>query len=373
MSLHLARGEVEGLDRPGDLVAHRRLGDESVVRAERGGQPPPPHLGEGMLAEVVGQLGHGLLVRGEADLDRDALVRDELGEVLDVALAVADPRARDLGLVEEPRAVADAVGVQVPDGLEDRLGAVVLAGVDGLAEEGLVRDLVGLAVVLRGVALLLPGEVDPHDEEALFPAQTRGRPGHLQARRRVDLALGRLGQGLEEPPEAEGELRGEEAHGAEDDAGREAGLLPGPDLGAAVERVGGPPQPPVHGPDDRRDVEPRPDVELGGEAHLEVAHALGLAVLGQLEGRPLEGLLVLQHRHRVLEALKVLVQVRVAGPEHQRFEPLGRLRGEGDLALAGELDERPEPERAVEVDVEVGLGEAADQVLVHERIMRPEA
>ena len=150
-----------------------------------------------------------------------------------------------------------------------------------------------------------------------------------------------------------------------------AGLLAGADLGAAIEGVAGPPQPPVDGPDDARDVEARPDVELGGEADLEVADALLLAVLGQLERRALEGLLVLQDRHRVLEALQVLVQVGVAGPEHQRFEPLRRLRGEGDLARAGQLDEGPEAERAVEVDVEVGLGEAADQVLVHERIMRP--
>jgi phenylalanyl-tRNA synthetase beta subunit len=43
--------------------------------AERGGQPAPAHLGEGVLAQVVGHLGHRLLVGGETDLDRDALVR----------------------------------------------------------------------------------------------------------------------------------------------------------------------------------------------------------------------------------------------------------------------------------------------------------
>ena len=84
--------------------------------------------------------------------------------------------------------MADAVGVQVADRLEDRLGAVVLARVDGLAEEGLVRDLVGLAVVLRRVALLLPGEVDPDDEQALLAPQPGGGAGHLEAGRGVDLA-----------------------------------------------------------------------------------------------------------------------------------------------------------------------------------------
>ena len=130
-------------------------------------------------------------------------------------------------------------------------------------------------------------------------------------------------------------------------------------------------RPAVDGPNDVRDVEAGPDVELRGEAHLHVAHALLLAVLGQLEGRALQGLLVLQGRHGVLEALQVLVEVRVPGPEYQRFEPFGRLRGQGNLAVAGQLDERPEAQRSVEVDVEVGLGEAADQVLVHARIMPP--
>ena len=63
--------------------------------------------------------------------------------------------------------MADAVGVQVADGLEDRLRAVVLAGVDGLAQERLVGHLVGGAVVLRRVALLLAREVDAHHQQAL--------------------------------------------------------------------------------------------------------------------------------------------------------------------------------------------------------------
>jgi hypothetical protein len=120
-----SRGEVEGLHRPGDLVRHRGLGDEPVVRAERGGQPAPAHPAKGWRRRSSANPAP-LLVRGEADLDRDALVRHELGEVLDVALAVADHRARDLRLVEEPGAVADPVGVQVPDRLEDGLRAVVL-------------------------------------------------------------------------------------------------------------------------------------------------------------------------------------------------------------------------------------------------------
>ena len=56
---------------------------------------------------------------------------------------------------------------QVADRLEDRLGPVVLARVHGLAEERLVRDLVGVAMVLGRIALLLAGEVEADDQQAL--------------------------------------------------------------------------------------------------------------------------------------------------------------------------------------------------------------
>ena len=108
------------------------------------------------------------------------------------------------------------------------------------------------------------------------------------------------------------------------------------------------------------------DVQLRGEAHLDVADALGLAVHGELVGRALERLRVLQHRDGVLEAPQVLPQVGVALAEHQLFEPLRRLRGECHASLPGQLDQGREPQRAVEVHVEIGLGQAADQVEVHD-------
>ena len=320
-----------------------------------------------MLAQVAGEVGHRLLVRGQAHLDRDALVGDELREVLDVALAIADARARDLGVVEEPGAVADAVGVEVADRLEDRLGPVVLAGVDGLAEEGLVSDLVGLPVILRGVALLLAGEVDAHHEQTLLASEPRGRARDLEARRGVDLTLRGLGQRLEEAAEALRELGAEEAHRTKKDAGGEAGRASLGHLGAGVEGVGGPAQAAIDGAHDVGHLEARPHVELGGEAHLDVANAVGLAVLGQLEGRPLERLGILQHGDRVAEALEVLGEARVARPENQRLQAFGRLRGQGHLAFAGEVDQRGETERAVQVDVEVRLRQATDQLPVHGR------
>jgi hypothetical protein len=145
--------------------------------------------------------------------------------------------------------VADAVGVEVASP-ERSIGPVVLAGVDGLAEEGLVSDLVGLPVILRGVALLLAGEVDAHHEQALLATQTRRRPRDLEAGRRVDLALRGLGQRLEEAAEALRELGAEEAHRTKKDAGGEAGRASLGDLGAGVEGRGGPAQAAVDGAHD---------------------------------------------------------------------------------------------------------------------------
>jgi hypothetical protein len=108
-------------------------------------------------------------------------------------------------------------------------------------------------------------------------------------------------------------------------------------------------------------------VELRGEAYLDVAHAFGLAVLGELEGRALERFRVLEHRDGIAEALEILGQVGVARAEDQRLQAFGRLRGQGDLAFAGQVYERGEPERAVQVDVEVRLRQAADQLRVHGR------
>ncbi len=220
-------------------------------------------------------------------------------------------------------------------------------------------------MVLRGIALLLPGEVDPDHQQALLAAQPRRRARDLEARGRVDLALGGLGQRLEEAAEAQRELGPEEAHRAEQDAGREAGRLAARHLRAGVEGRRRPPQAAVHRAHDRGHLEAGPHVELRREAHLDVAHAVVLAVLGQLERGPLERLVVLEDTHRVAEPLEVLGQARVARRKNQRFQALRRLRGKGDLALAGELDQGAETQRPVEVHVQVRLREAADELAVH--------
>jgi hypothetical protein len=106
-------------------------------------------------------------------------------------------------------------------------------------------------------------------------------------------------------------------------------------------------------------------VELRGESHLEVAHAFGLAVLGQLRGRALQRFGILEDGHRVAKPFEVFGKVSVARPEDLLPEALLGLGGEGYLALARQLDQRPETQGAVEVDVEVGLGKLSDQVRVH--------
>ena len=183
-----------------------------------------------------------------------------------------------------------------------------------------MRDLVGRAVVLGGIAALLAREVDAHHQQALGLQARRGAR-HLQAGRGVDLGRGGHGHGLEEAAVAGGELGSEEAQRAQDHARREGGLGAGSDLGPPVEGLLRPPDPAVDRPHHVGDLEPRPDVELGREADLEVAHAFGLRVLAQLEGHALEGLLVLEHGHRVAEALEVLGQVAVALAEDLRRRP----------------------------------------------------
>ena len=129
----------------------------------------------------------------------------------------------DLLLAEEPRPVTDPVRVQIAEGLEDRLRAVVLARMHGLAEERLVGDLIGVFVVARGVPLLLTREVDAHDEAPLVAEASR-RARDLDAGRRVQLETIRFGHRLEEPAETLRPGALEVAHRAQDHAGHELRL-----------------------------------------------------------------------------------------------------------------------------------------------------
>ena len=91
------------------------------------------------------------------------------------------------------------------------------------------------------------------------------------------------------------EARAEHAERAADDAVLEGRLAAGDDLGAAVVGVARAAQAPVHRRDHRDRVQAGAHVQLRREAHLEVAHALGLVVLGELARDALERLGVLHH------------------------------------------------------------------------------
>ena len=115
--------------------------------------------------------------------------------------------------------------------------------------------------------------------------------------------------------------------------------------------------------DHRRHVEARPHVQLRREAHLDVAHAFVQAVLRQLEGGPLERLGVGEHGAGVGEALQVLGEVAVLLLEHQLAQAVGLGRRQLDAALARQLDQGLDAQRAVEVDVQIGLRQAPQELL----------
>jgi hypothetical protein len=205
------------------------------------------------------------------------------------------------------------------------------------------------------VAGLGAGEVEADDRQPQLVARLdhrarqrqRGDPEHLLVRPAVEHR--------DQGPVVGREAGREHAQRAGDDAvaerrlaalgDRRRGLVLAPGAAeAAVDRGEHPPH-----------VEPRADMELRREAHLDVAHALGQAVLGELEGDPFERLLVGQHGAGVGEAVEVVGEVAVRLLEHQLEQPLGGLRRQLDPPLAGQLDQRRQAQRAVEVDVEVGL------------------
>jgi hypothetical protein len=104
-------------------------------------------------------------------------------------------------------------------------------------------------------------------------------------------------------------------------------------------------------------------VQLGSEAHLQVAHPLGAVVHGQLVRRAREPLGVLQHLQRPREPLEIFVEVRVGVLVDQLVHPLLAEGGQRDAPLLRQLDQGGEAKGAVEVDVEVGLGDRADELV----------
>ena len=108
--------------------------------------------------------------------------------------------------------------------------------------------------------------------------------------------------------------------------------------------------------------QPAGDVEQRAPADLDVADAVGGLGLDELGGDPLERLGVLHERDRQVERAE---QLGLVGARHRRDErgapcPASRV-GASIAARARQLERGVDPERAVEVEVELGLGHRLDQ------------
>jgi hypothetical protein len=118
-----------------------------------------------------------------------------------------------------------------------------------------------------------------------------------------------------------------------------------------------------HGFDHRRELEAALRVEHGRVAHLHVADVLAGGVLGELVGDAGERVGGLHHAEGDVERLQVLDErAAVATEVHRLAEAVLVGRGEDDLLFVGELEDGRETKRAVEVNVEVRLGELLDEL-----------
>ena len=105
----------------------------------------------------------------------------------------------------------------------------------------------------------------------------------------------------------------------------------------------------------------RMDMELRGVAHLDVAHVFGHAVDREFIGDALEVFGGLENGAGEAEALQVIRQVAVLLLEDQLLQAGFRFGGQGYFGGPGQFDQRGEPQGAVEVEVQVGLGQRPDE------------
>ena len=146
-----ARGEL-------DLVRHRGVRHEPVVGVHGDAQALAEVDAERMLLDVLHRA--GLQVRGQAHLERDAVVVDVLHQV---------------PVLEQQRAVPDAVRPAVVERLRDRGRAERLAGVHGRVDVVLEDQLERRAVRLGRVVLLLPRQVEGQHALALVGHRQLGQ------------------------------------------------------------------------------------------------------------------------------------------------------------------------------------------------------
>jgi hypothetical protein len=217
------------------------------------------------------------------------------------------------------------MGAADVDGLGDRLGSVRLPRVDRDVDVVVANQLERGPVVLGRVVVLRARQVEPDDAAALV--------GDRQLRH-LERVLGR-----------------DVADAADDDVGLDAVLL--------LRH----PQAREDALDHRRELEAAPRVKHRRVADFHVADVLARGVLRELEGDARQRLLGLHDAQGDVERLEVLDErAAVFAEVHRRAKSFGVLRGQVDLLPLGELEDRRQPERPVQVDVEVGLGQLLDQL-----------
>jgi uridine kinase len=355
-----AGGHFNFVDGEAQFVGDGGVGHETVVGADGNGQFVVEHLAKRMLGKIA-HAREGLGVAGEADFHGDALAGDVFGEMVNVRHGVVDGRVLDHLVREEPGAMADAVGIAFRDRLEDGLGPVGFAGVDGLADEMGMDVLVGGAVVVGRITRFRAREIEADDGQAFVVSQVDGRAGQFHRGSGADLGRRRVGHDLEEASVVRRHLRDDEAQRADDDTKVKRDVGAGADGLREIVAFLRATESAANGGDDFLDVEPVIDVQLRRVADFDVADALGKIVFGQFESDALEALGGLHHGAGVGEALQVFGKIGVLGLEDEATQSVLGVGRQLDAVAFGQFDQGGDAQRAVEVQMQVGLGDAAEE------------
>ncbi len=252
--------------------------------------------------------GLGLHIARRTALQRDAVVVDVVQQV---------------AVLDEPHAVADAVRAAEMDRLVDAFGAVGLARVERAVDVVGQHPAKGLPELLGREVLLRARQIEAHHTLVL---EGDGEIRELVAR-----------------------LRAHVTDAADDDAVADAVLLL-----SGFQALD-------DGLDDGMQREPLLLMEDRAVAHLDVADILLGRVLRQLEGRADEALVGLHHGQRHIEGLEVFHQRRaILALLHEGPQLLRRRGREFHLLLLRQLQDRRDPQRAIQVHMEVRLGKTLD-------------
>ncbi|OPZ80109.1 MAG: hypothetical protein BWY76_03456 [bacterium ADurb.Bin429] len=220
-------------------------------------------------------------------------------------------------------------------------------------------------MTLRGVTVLAAGKIKAHYLHIALPAEFHRSADQFRREHPDHLFRGGVAVHIEELAIIRGESSGTEAHGADDDAILKFNFFR---ADAAIELGTRALEAAVHRAHHLLKAHDAAHMQLRREADLDIARAVGEAVQGQFIRGAFQRVRRLQYAAGIGEAAQILIQVRVAFAEH-RFAEAG-FRGAGKLhgSVARQLNEAPQAERAVQVQVQIGLGNGADEgfgIVVH--------